>query len=248
MRKILMLTLVAVVWAAALSVAQPPEKFTNLKILDSTIAKQQLIGIMRSFSGGLGVHCDYCHAQTKGPNGEEQDDFASDSNSMKKVAREMMKMVQFINGEALPKAVGDTAHMTRVECVTCHRGQPVPKLIQDVLMEAYTDGGADSVLSTYNTLHEKYYGRHTFDFADYVLSGVGSDIAAKDNAGALKILEFNTKQYPNSAGVWFSLARVYADSGDKAKAKEALQTCLKVNPEFRPATQMLKMLDGGQKP
>ena len=37
--------------------AQIPDEFTNLKILDKDIGKQQLLGIMKGFSGALGVRC-----------------------------------------------------------------------------------------------------------------------------------------------------------------------------------------------
>ena len=132
------LTLLAVVGMSLVALAQPPsppqqqqqEKFTNLKVLDSTIERQKLITIMRGFAGGLGVHCDYCHVQAKGPNGEEKDDFASDSNNMKLVAREMMKMTHLLNSQMIPNPVKDTVNLVTVECVTCHRGQPMPKLIQ----------------------------------------------------------------------------------------------------------------------
>ena len=49
----------------------------NLKVLK--VPTSELIPIMRSFSAGLGVECDFCHV--KG-------DFASDDNPHKNIARE----------------------------------------------------------------------------------------------------------------------------------------------------------------
>ena len=41
--------------------AQVPDEFTNLKVLDKDIGKQDLIGIMKGWAGGLGVRCNHCH-------------------------------------------------------------------------------------------------------------------------------------------------------------------------------------------
>src|SRR5215472_7196564 len=63
----------------------PPK---NLKVLPSTMDRAAVVGVMRNFTGGLGVMCTYCHVQGQ---------FDSDENPKKDVARSMIKMVQQIN-------------------------------------------------------------------------------------------------------------------------------------------------------
>ena len=81
----------------------------NLKVLK--VPGSELMPIMRSFSAGLGVKCDFCHV--KG-------DFASDDNPHKDIARKMILMSQHINSN-FPDG---KMHVT---CYTCHRGEEEPK-------------------------------------------------------------------------------------------------------------------------
>ncbi len=111
MKRILLLTVAALLSAGA-ALAQPqmgPPK--NLKVLPSDIEPQQLMGMMRGVSGALGVRCNHCHTPP---------DFASDEKPEKEVARAMIKMVQNIKGHADEYAPDGRAD--KVGCWTCHRG------------------------------------------------------------------------------------------------------------------------------
>ena len=66
----------------------PPGPPTNLKILKTTDGAQ-VRQIMRTFTAGLGVQCNFCHVQGN---------FASDENPKKEIARHMITMVEQING------------------------------------------------------------------------------------------------------------------------------------------------------
>ena len=79
---------------------------TNLKVLPDDA---NLIPAMRAAAAGLGVMCDYCHAQNR----------ASDEKPAKVTARMMFTMVKDINS----KFPDGKAHVT---CYTCHRGQTEP--------------------------------------------------------------------------------------------------------------------------
>src|SRR5262245_60488717 len=74
--------------------AQIPDKFTNLQVLPKDISKAELVMTMRSLAGDLGFRCHNCHV---GPDDLTGMDFAIDEKPTKKVAREMLKMVQTIN-------------------------------------------------------------------------------------------------------------------------------------------------------
>jgi photosynthetic reaction center cytochrome c subunit len=87
-----------------------PAAPTNLKILKVTTGPE-VIQIMRTFTTGLGVQCNYCHVQ--GNN-------ASDDKPKKEIARKMIVMVQQVNTN-FPDG------KMHVSCYTCHRGEAEPK-------------------------------------------------------------------------------------------------------------------------
>ncbi len=88
----------------------PPGPPTNLKVLKVTTGPE-VVQIMRTFTAGLGVQCNYCHVQ--GNN-------ASDDNPKKDAARKMIVMVQQVNAN-FPDG------KMHVSCYTCHRGEAEPK-------------------------------------------------------------------------------------------------------------------------
>jgi hypothetical protein len=90
---------------------RPMPNPTNLKILKVTTGPE-VVQIMRTFTAGLGVQCNYCHVQ--GNN-------ASDENPKKEVARHMIQMAMEINGKFF------TDGKMHVSCYTCHRGEAEPK-------------------------------------------------------------------------------------------------------------------------
>lgn len=97
-------------------------KPTNLQVLPKDISSQDLMATMRQFTGSLGVHCIFCHAenaQTHRP------DFASDAKPEKAAARTMIRMTQDINAKYLAQ-LPDHGEMMKVSCGTCHRGQSTP--------------------------------------------------------------------------------------------------------------------------
>jgi hypothetical protein len=83
---------------------------TNLKVLKVT-TRAEVVQIMRTFTAGLGVQCNFCHVQGN---------FASDENPKKEIARHMLEMSHDINS----KFPDGKMHVT---CYTCHRGETEPK-------------------------------------------------------------------------------------------------------------------------
>jgi hypothetical protein len=103
--------------------AQIPAEFTNLQVLPKDTARADLIGVMKSFSGQLGVRCEHCHM------GEGNDlskfDFASDARPAKATARRMVTMTAAINTDHL-KGIGEPYASPKVTCFTYHRGATKP--------------------------------------------------------------------------------------------------------------------------
>ncbi len=139
-------SLLAVAVFAAASAAQapqgappegggPPHSFpapTNLKVLPKNLNGKQVREIMHGWSGDLGVHCDFCHAEDpnrKGPNGRPELDFALDTKDEKAMARIMYTMTE----DDKKHYVAKVAAMDKMEepaapltCGTCHRGHEDP--------------------------------------------------------------------------------------------------------------------------
>ncbi|MHB1846172.1 MAG: c-type cytochrome [Deltaproteobacteria bacterium] len=86
----------------------------NLKVLPKDISDAELMAVMKGFSHGLGVRCDFCHVM------KPQKDFAADTKN-KDIAREMLQMTHRIDQEFFtwPKA-------PKATCFMCHRGEEKP--------------------------------------------------------------------------------------------------------------------------
>ena len=101
--------------------ATPPPPPQNLQVLPKDIARADLIAMMRGFTAGLGVECNYCHVM-EGRGG--RNDMAADEKPTKITARVMMRMVAGVN-QQLASAI-TKADLQKVECGTCHRGAAIP--------------------------------------------------------------------------------------------------------------------------
>lgn len=106
--------------------AAPPEPH-NLKVLPASTTTANILPIMRNFAAALGTNCGYCHVWT-GP-GLPTNDYASDEKAPKEVARVMMRMVGEVNQNLAANIKGKAAdQITKVQCMTCHRGAAIPTL------------------------------------------------------------------------------------------------------------------------
>lgn len=67
-----------------------PNTFTNLQVLPKSIAKADLVRIMKGFCITFEKRCSYCHVAT---DDLSEADFASDEKETKKKARELLRFV-----------------------------------------------------------------------------------------------------------------------------------------------------------
>ncbi len=223
---------VAVVIAGSVAVsvsAQQQEKFTNLKVLPKDIAPADLHATMNAFTRALGVRCVYCHVGEEGKP-LKHEDFAKDDKPTKDKARAMLRMVKDINENYLAKLASRADPPVAVRCVTCHRGTPQPRMLQDVLTTAYSKGGLDSTVARYQSLRERYYGRFTYDFGDVPLAEVAGTLRESHPEDARQLLALNLEMNPNSAFAKRQLANVsiaaaYRNGADSGRAAyEALKS------------------------
>ena len=76
---------------------------------------------MQLMNQALGVACGHCHAP--------RNNFASEENPRKAVARRMLEMTQAINKQFFPdyRPQAEASRLGKVTCFTCHQGSETPK-------------------------------------------------------------------------------------------------------------------------
>lgn len=125
-KTITILILTTLVTGGIAAVGSPQGKYKNLKILPKDISEQKMDSIMESYSKALGVSCSFCHTEVK--NFPDSLDYASDDNTMKENAREMMRMTILINKTYFHFDKNEKPEYLKVvNCKTCHRGEPLPE-------------------------------------------------------------------------------------------------------------------------
>ena len=122
---ITVLFIIVLLGVAATTTTMHKNLYKNLKILPKDISEAAMDEIMDvQFGDALGVKCDYCHAKDAGATDLN---YASDANSKKDIAREMMTMVlqlNKINFQVKKPLIGDSLMV--VNCYTCHHGATFP--------------------------------------------------------------------------------------------------------------------------
>ncbi len=206
----------------------------NLKVLPKDISSHELSSTMKGFAMGLGVRCETCHVGE--PNTPLSTfDFASDEKAMKHKARVMIGMVQDINNSYVTKLneIEETQRVA-VRCVTCHRGQQQPKLIEDILDEQLAANGLAAALDKYAQLRKDFYGSHSFDFSEFTLPMYIQGLAGSDQTGAaIALAQVNTEHFPDSYYSYFILAESYTTVGQTDKAIESYARAIELNPQAK---------------
>lgn len=105
---------------------RPLPRPVNLQVLPKDTTPENLIKIMRGFTGSLGVECNFCHTRNQQT---KKLDFASDAKPEKATARIMIAMTRDANQQYMskindPDAGPEDKHVT---CGTCHRGHHMPE-------------------------------------------------------------------------------------------------------------------------
>jgi len=226
--------------------AQIPDKFENLKVLPKDITREQLLATMRAFSLGLGVRCDYCHeenktapAQGNGPNLN----FKADTKPTKETARFMLRMVGTINDSILSKLTRRSDPPVHVQCVTCHRGSPLPRTLETILVETTTKAGVDSAIAQYRKLREDALTSGRYNFGEITLSEVARQLSAAGKADeALRMLLLNEEIFPQSGQADFQIGEAYRARGEKDKAIEFYRKALQKQPNNPQAKRRLQEL------
>src|SRR5689334_19747678 len=222
--------------------AQIPEKFENLQFFPKDIPRDSLIQTMRRVTLSLGVRCNYCHSGGDGQSLRGVN-FASDDKPAKKKARFMFAMTDTLNRVTLASLPDRADPPIRVQCVTCHRGSPLPRTLAATLVDVDQKLGVDSAIARYRGLRETAMESGRYDFSELSLSEVSRALAEQNKlADAVRFGELNAELHPNAGQVDMELADLYAKSGDKDKAIARYRAVLARqpnNPQVRRALQQL---------
>jgi tetratricopeptide (TPR) repeat protein len=177
------------------------------------------------------MRCENCHVGDP-QKGFSSFDFASDAKHEKQVARTMMKMVSEINGTYIAEVSGEDG--VRVECVTCHRGQEHPVMLEDAIGEVLEKDGLDAAVARYHELRDRYYGSHTYDFTEGPLAEVAvTQLRSGNSDNAIALLQLNLEMNPESMMSMYQLGEAYEATGNTAKALEQYEACQKIMPNPR---------------
>jgi tetratricopeptide (TPR) repeat protein len=221
--------------------AQIPEKFENLQIFPKDVARGELVQRMREFSFALGVRCEHCHVE---PATDLANRFASDAKSTKVQARAMLKMVASINGTLLPQLPSHASPAVQVDCVTCHRGLPIPKTLQTTLLEVATAEGGAAAAARYRELRKTNLTTGRYNFGEWEINELARRLAQSGNLDAAVImLDANAEFYPASADIDVLLGELHLKRGQKDLALARFRAALTKAPDHERAKLRLQELE-----
>ncbi len=234
--------LCAILAPAALSAQGALE---NIQVLSPDLSRSEVNAVMRGFTAALGVRCVTCHVGEEGQPLNTYD-MASDDKPMKRKAREMLRMVQAINGEFLADLPDRGQPAVPVTCATCHGGISRPEPLSSLLVRVAADEGGDAAARRYRELREEYFGTRAYDFGAGTLQGaLEALVEAQDAEATLSLGAVATEFFPESADVAASIGRAHELHGDTQAAVAAYRRALELDPDNRIAQRRLEVLGGG---
>jgi tetratricopeptide (TPR) repeat protein len=188
---------------------------------------------MQEISAALGVGCNYCHSAARGSGQPEP---------KKEIARAMIAMTRDLNAK-VEAAVGNSgASLTRVQCITCHRGVALPRQLNDLLWQTLREQGVGAAVAQYRDLRQRYYGRQAYDFGEDTLLGIAQRIVESKPDDALALIQLNLEFNPRSARSYMALAHAYTRKFDDASAMASLEKALELEPDNGVARGQLEQL------
>jgi tetratricopeptide (TPR) repeat protein len=182
---------------------------------------------MQAIAQALGVSCDYCHVAERG---------SSIPEPKKDIARAMMAMTRDINAKiqaAMPSAGTNTVQtaLTQVDCVTCHRGVPIPRQLSELLSQTLKTQGSAAAIEQYRQLRNQYYGHQAYDFGENTLLALAQQITSSRPDDSIALLALNLEFYPRSASSYAEIAFAYTRKLDDDSAIANLEKALEIDPK-----------------
>jgi hypothetical protein len=236
--------ILSLLWVCAVprtAEAQIPTTFQNLQHLPRDTTRDALVQRMREFSFALGVRCQYCHAGGDGVSFEGVK-FDSDEKVAKRKARYMLRMVSELN-QRLLSVPGRAEPAVRVDCVTCHRGSPLPRTLEDELARIISVDGTAAAAAKYRDLRRETMHLGRYNFGEWSVNELADRLARESNVdAAIAMLQLNAEFYPKSADIDLRLGELFAKKGDRERAIASFRAALDKQPDNPRAKQRLAEL------
>lgn len=221
--------------------AQIPEKFENLQVFPRDVARPELVQRMREFSFALGVRCTHCHAE---PSDGVTNPFSSDAKPAKAQARAMLRMLADINNTLLPRLPSHATPAVKVDCVTCHRGVPIPKTLQTALFEVATTEGAPAAAARYRELRKTNLTTGRYNFGEWEINELARRLAQSGHLdAAITMLETNAEFHATSGDIDVILGELHLKRGEKEVAIARFRSALTKVPDHERAKLRLQELE-----
>lgn len=236
-------SLATLLLSASLAAQAPaPAPAKNLQVLPKEWSTQQVLPVMREIAAALGTECGHCHVWTGA--GAPGNDFPADVKPEKAKARVMLKMVMDINNtiSAGFAPLGKPANqLVKVECVTCHRGQIIPKRLVDIVAETASQSNAAAAVAKYRDLRKELYGTQSYDFTDTTLFDAATRaVAANKYDDAILYTQTNLEFNPKSARSHQVMSQAYQRKGDMPNAIAEMEKAVAIDPALQPQLNNLK--------
>jgi tetratricopeptide (TPR) repeat protein len=198
---------------------------------------------MQAIAQALGVGCEYCHVAERGSNTPEP---------KKDIARAMLAMTRDINSQihqAMPQAaIGLPANQAvEVQCVTCHRGVPIPRPLSDILARTLKEQGAAAAIGQYRELRKQFYGRQAYDFGEDTLIALARSITQSRPSDSIALLQVNLEFFPRSAATYAEIGFAYTRKLDDDSAIQNLEKALEIEPNNGVIRGQLEQLKSYQR-
>ena len=119
-----------------------------------------------------------------------------------------------------------------------------PKLsLVELLLPICSEGKTDEAIAKYKDIKENEF--ELYNFRESQLNFVGYKLMRLEKySDAIKILEFNATEYPNSYAVYDALGDAYNRAGIKEDAIKNYKKSLELNRKNKNAIESIKKLEG----
>jgi hypothetical protein len=188
---------------------------------------------MQEIAAGLGVKCEYCHAGMGRAGGQAAPPGRPEGQAPSRVeiGRGMIAMTREINEKILLATGKAPNDVTRVTCITCHRGVAIPGQLSDIIARTALEKGPDEAVAQYRDLRAQYYGRQSYDFGEETLLTSAQQVVRVKPASSIPLLRVNLEFYPKSARSYTQIAFAYTRSLDDEAAITTLEKALEIEPD-----------------
>jgi hypothetical protein len=196
---------------------------------------------MQAIAEALGVTCEYCHAR-----GAAAADAPAGPSHIS-VAKQMIAMTRELNARVETASGKATGVATKVDCITCHRGVPIPKQLGDLLWETASKQGSAAAIAQYRDLRTRFYGKAAYDFSEQTLLTLSQRVANVRPDDAIAFARLNIEFYPNSSASYQAVAFAYTRKVDDSSAITALEKAVELDPGNNVARGQLEQLKSYQR-